>query len=105
VIYYELPDGRRKRGFHAFGTTVALFDGGMVFAAQGKSYPVSPWFRYLPGRGSEVLGQVRPESVGSRAAAVKGGFLIAEPCVIASVTAPRGDRLRVLKRPVQAGLA
>jgi hypothetical protein len=99
VIYCELPGGRRKQGFHAFGTTVALFDGGMVYAAQGKSYPVTPWFRYLPGHGSDALGQVRPQSVGNRAAAVKGGFVIAEPDRLLYGTAEPGSPLRDVTPP------
>lgn len=75
VTYHELPSGRRKRGFRTIGNSVAVFDGGMVFPATG-SYPVTPWFRYLPGYGSEMLGQVRQQTTGSRTAAIKGGFLI-----------------------------
>jgi hypothetical protein len=97
VIYYELPGGRRKRGFRAFGSTVTLFAGGMVFAALG-SYPVSPWFRYLPGHGSDRLGQVR-QAAGNRAAAVRGGFLIAEPARLLYGTAEPGSPVRDVTPP------
>jgi hypothetical protein len=98
VIYHELPSGRRKRGFRAFADGAAVFDGGMVFAATG-SYPVTPWFRYLPGRGSEMLGQVRQQATGNRAAAVKGGFLIAEPARLLYGTAEPGSPLRDVTPP------
>jgi hypothetical protein len=98
VTYHELPSGRRKRGFRTFGKTVAVFDGGMVFAATG-SYPVTPWFRYLPGRGSEMLGQVRQQTLGNRAAAVNGGFLIAEPARLLYGTAEPASPLRDVTPP------
>jgi len=98
VIYYELPGGRRK-GFHALGPTVGVFDGGMVFAAAQDTYPVTPWYRYLPGRGSELLGQVLPRSVLTRATAVNGGFVIPEPARLLYGTAEPGSPLRDVTPP------
>jgi hypothetical protein len=69
----------------------------MVFTA--RSFPVAPWFRYLPGHGSEMLGQVRRQTLGVRAAAVKGGFLIAEPARLLHGTAEPGSPLRDVTPP------
>ena len=99
VIYYELPGGRRQRRFHAFAPTLAVFDGGMVFAALGESSGGEPWMRYRPGGAQEVLGQVRPQAVGNRAAAVTGGFVIAEPARLLYGTAEAGSPLRDVTPP------
>lgn len=98
VTYHELPSGRRKRKFRAFAAGCAVFDGGMVFAATG-SYPVTPWFRSLPGHSSDMLGQVRQQTTGNQAVAVKDGFLISEPARLLYGTAEPGSPLRDVTPP------
>ena len=92
VTYRKLPEGRLKRGFRVYDRSVALFDGGMVFSVFGKSWRETLWFRYLPGHGTESLAQV-DERVSSKAIAVRGGFLIAEPARLIHGTAEPGSPL------------
>jgi hypothetical protein len=98
VILYALPGGQRERGFRALGEAVP-FDGGIVFAAASQPSGTHPWIRYVPGHGSEVLGQVRQKLAGNWPAAAGKGFVIAEPGRLLHGTAEPGSPLRDVTPP------